>query len=140
MTIGALLWAFIRPRNLGICATADGGMRLAADPDTVRAPDVSFVRAERLPAGGLKAGYFAGAPDLAVEVLSPTDRFSDVQRKVRDYLAAGTRLVWVIDPEARTAIVYRPDGRVTFLDEDGVLDGEDVVPDFSLALADVWVD
>ena len=125
--------------RLGVCAGADGGVRLKPDPDTVRAPDVSFVRAERIPSGGLAAGYWPGAPDLAVEVLSPSDRYPEVQRKVQEYLDAGTWLVWVVDPESRTATVFHPGGRSIFLDCDGVLDGGAVLPGFKLALNEVWV-
>jgi Uma2 family endonuclease len=71
-------------------------------------------------------------------VLSPTDRFHDVTRKVRAYLDAGTRLVWVFDPEPRTAGVFRPDGSYTFVDEYGALDGEDVLPGFILPLREIW--
>ena len=137
--IYGLVWTFVRARNLGICAMADGGMRLASDPDTVRAPGVSFVRAERLPAGGIVPGYWDGAPDLAVDVLSPSNRFGNVQRTVQEYLDAGTRLVWVVDPEARNVTVYRPGGRWTFVGENGTLDGEDVLPGFTLTLMEIWV-
>lgn len=138
-TILRIMGNFVLEHQLGICAGADGGVRLRPDPDTVRAPDVTFVRAERLPAGRLQAGYWEGAPDLAVEVLSPSDRYPEVQRKVQEYLDAGTRLVWVVDPESRTATVFHPDGRSVFLGADGVLDGEDVLPGFRLALEGVWV-
>lgn len=130
---------FVVQHKLGICAGADGGVRLKPEPDTVRAPDVSFVRAERIPVGGLVAGYWPGAPDLAVEVLSPSDRYPEVQRKVQEYLDAGTRLVWVIDPESRTATVFHPDGRSKFFGADDVLDGGDVLPGFRLPLSEVWV-
>jgi Uma2 family endonuclease len=137
--VHAAMHHYVKQHRLGICAPADGAMRLATDPDTVRAPDISFVRAERVPPGPLPPGFWPVAPDLAVEVLSPSDRFSEVQRKVQDYLDAGTRLVWVLDPEARTATVYHPGGRSSFVDEHGTLDGEDVVPGFRLSLAEVWV-
>jgi Uma2 family endonuclease len=133
-TILRIIGNFVVERGLGLCAGADGGVRLKPNPDTVRAPDVSFVRAERIPAGGLTAGYWPGAPDLAVEVLSPSDRYPEVQRKVQEYLDAGTRLVWVVDPESRTATVFHADGRSTFLAAEDVLDGEDVLPGFRLPL------
>lgn len=130
---------FVRRNRLGVCGTAEGGFRLSSAPDTVRAPDVWFVRADRIPANGIPDGFWPGAPDLAVEVLSPSDRFTDVLRKAQDYLAAGTRLVWVIDPAGRSAAVFRPDGVPVLLGEDGVLDGADVLPGFTLELKDVLV-
>jgi Uma2 family endonuclease len=137
-TVLRIVGNFVAQHSLGLCGGADGGLRLFAQPDTVRAPDVSFVRAERIPPGPLEAGYFPGAPDLAVEVLSPSDRYPEVQRKVQEYLDAGTPLVWVLDPESRSATVTHADGRSTYLDSDGILDGEDVLPGFRVALADVW--
>jgi Uma2 family endonuclease len=131
------LGAYVKHNHFGVCGTADSGFRLRAEPDTVRAPDLWFVRAERVPAGGIPRTFWPGAPDLAVEVLSPTDRFVDVLEKAKDYLEAGTRLVWIIDPEGRSAAVFRPDGLPTLMGEDGVLDGADVVPGFTLPLRDI---
>jgi Uma2 family endonuclease len=130
---------FVKQHRLGLVSGADGGLLLRSDPDTVRAPDVSFVRADRIPAGGLVAGYWPGAPDLAVEVLSPSDRYPEVQRKVQEYLDAGTQLVWVVDPESRTATVFHADGRSSYLSAEDALDGEDVLPGFRLSLDEVWV-
>ena len=135
-----LLNVFVRQNRLGVVGGADWGTKLFSNPDTVRAPDVCFVRAERLPGGRVPVRFQDGAPDLIVEVLSPTDRFRAVARKVREYLAAGARLVWVIDPDERSAVVYRADGTISEYEEDGVLDGGDVLPGFTLNLADIWVD
>jgi Uma2 family endonuclease len=112
---------------------AETGFQLATDPDTVRAPDVAFVARDRLPLSGT-TGYPALAPDLAVEVLSPGDRPGEVLTKVADWLSAGTRLVWVVDPERRMARVYRRDGSESILAVDGVLEGEDVLPGFACPL------
>ncbi|MGH7319954.1 MAG: Uma2 family endonuclease [Candidatus Rokuibacteriota bacterium] len=109
-------------------------LTLPADPERVRAPDVAFVSTGRLPEGRLPQGFIDGAPDLAVEVLSPSEKPVEVQQKVRDYLEAGARLVWVIAPEAKSATVYRPDGSARLLRESESLDGEDVLPGFTLAL------
>jgi Uma2 family endonuclease len=137
-TILTLINEFVRLHRLGVVGGADFGMILARSPDTVRAPDVVFYRAERLPAGGIPSTYWELAPDLAVEVLSPSDRRGQVLKKVGEYLDAGTRLVGVVDPRRRTAVVYRPEGEPTILGADGALDGEDVLPGFLLALGDVW--
>ncbi|MGH2599944.1 MAG: Uma2 family endonuclease [Dehalococcoidia bacterium] len=114
------------------------GLRRAAAPPPrhgARA-DVWFVRADRVPAGAADE-FFPGSPDLAVEVLSPSDRFGPVVQKARDYLAAGTRLVWVIDPKGRTAAVFHADGSARLLGEEDTLDGEDVLPGFSMTLRDL---
>jgi len=131
------LGTFVDQHDLGIIAGEGGGVLLRRGPDTVRAPDISFIRKDRAVDTG--RGYFPGAPDLAVEVLSPSDRYAAVARKVSQYLSAGTRLVWVLDPYSRTAAVHRPDREVIELGEDGTLDGEDVIPGFRAALADIWV-
>lgn len=134
------MYLFVRQRSLGICFMADAGFRLASDPDTVRAPDIAFVRTERIPAGGIpRRSFWPGAPDLAVEVLSPSNRPGEMWRRIGDLLNAGTRLVWVIDPERRTALIIRPSGDTTPIGEDGVLDGEDVLPGFALPLRAVPV-
>ena len=76
---------------------------------------------------------------MAVEVLSPSNRAGEILDKVADYLAAGTRLIWVLDPEARTTTVFRLNGPTTRVGEHGILEGEDVLPGFELKLAEVWV-
>jgi Uma2 family endonuclease len=128
---------FVDEHDLGVCGTADSGFKLESAPDTVRAPDFWFVRKERISAEGLPPGFWPGAPDLAVEVLSPSDRFLDVMLKMDEYLQAGTRLVWVLDPYGRTAGVFRADGTRTLMGEDGVLDGEDLLPGFRIPLRDL---
>jgi Uma2 family endonuclease len=104
---------------------------LPHDPERVRAPDVAFMATARLPEGRLPVEFLRGAPDLAVEVLSPSDNPVDVQQKVRDYLEAGARLVWVIAPAARTATIYRADGSAR-------LDGDDVLPGLAIPLAELF--
>lgn len=131
--------AFVEQQRLGVCGSAEWGFRLSTNPDTVRVPDIGFVSAERIPADGILQGFWPGAPDLAIEVLSPTDRFADVLVKVHEYLDAGVRLVWVIDPESRRAFIFRPAREPEIVDADGELRGEDVVPGFVLHLVEVWV-
>jgi len=137
LAVGARLFAYATETGVGECTTADGSYVLSRNPDTVRVPDVAFVRAERLVGIPEPQGFFEGAPDLAVEVASPSDRTLDTARKVREYLEAGTRLVWVIIPDERMAYIHHPDGLVRVVQDDGVLDGEDVLPGFRLPLADV---
>jgi Uma2 family endonuclease len=135
--IVASLENYVAPRRLGVVTTAEAGYQLAHDPDTVRAPDVAFVRAERLPEGGVK-GYFQGAPDIAVEVVSPTDRAGEVAAKVRDWLGAGCAMVWVVDPENRTVTVHRSRKDIAVLTEDDMLVGGDMLPAFSMPVANVF--
>lgn len=136
---GLEIGVFVRQHGLGEVGGADWGFKLQSDPDTVRAPDFAFVRADRIPPEGVPPGFWPGAPDLALEVLSPTDRFADVMTKVEEYLAAGTRMVIVVDPEARVTRVFRPDHPVRVLGPDDTLAGEDVLPGFRLQLSQVWV-
>ncbi len=113
---------------------AETGFTLARNPDTVRGPDVAFVRNDRAE-NPVPVGFPEFAPDLVVEVLSPGDRPGEVLAKVGDWLEAGARLVWVIDPERQIARVYRQDGSESSITPDGQLDGEDVLPGFSCPLA-----
>jgi Uma2 family endonuclease len=122
--------------NLGRVVAGDAGFKLASDPDTVRGADIAFVRRDRVPQP-TPVGFPPFAPDLAVEILSPGDRPGETLAKVADWLSAGTRLVWVIDPERRLARVYREDGTESLLGEDDSLDGEDVVSGFALKLAPI---
>ena len=126
-----------RAHGLGQVFAAETGFKLVSDPDTVRAADVSFLSAGRVPQPH-PSGYAALGPDLVAEVMSPTDRPGAVLAKVADWLEAGTRLVWVIDPMRREARVYRADGSVLVLREGDALDGEDVLPGFSCPLMAVF--
>lgn len=135
--ICALLRDYVRKEKLGLVTTAEGGFRIAQDPDTVRAPDVGFVTAVRLPSAP-RRGFFEGAPDLAVEVISPDDRWSEVVAKANAWLTSGCRMVWVVDPPNRTVTVYEPELPVTVLREDEKLDGGTVVPGFAASVRDLF--
>lgn len=111
---------------------------LAGDPERVRAPDVAFIATARLAEGRLPAGFIRGAPDLAVEVLSPSDSSVDVQQEVLDWLEGGARLVWVIAPQAGSATVYRPDGWARLGSEPEAVDGENVLPGLGISLGDLF--
>jgi Uma2 family endonuclease len=132
--IGRRVADFVDGANLGVVVAAETGFTLARDPDTVRAPDVGFIRADRVP-DPVPRGYASIAPDFVVEVLSPDDRPGEVLAKVADWLRAGTWLIWVVDPIRRVARVYRADGTESFVAGDDSLDGEDVLPGFTLPLA-----
>jgi Uma2 family endonuclease len=141
MALAARLWVFVTERRLGHVVGSSAGFRWPGRkvdrPDSVRSPDVSFVAAGRFPDERWPVGFAELAPDLAVEVLCPNDNSRDVLEKVGEYLDAGSRLVWVIDPEARTAAVHRSLTDVRVLREADALEGEDVVPGFACRLADV---
>lgn len=137
LRIGARLLAHVEPRGLGAVAV-EAGYRLASDPDTVRGPDVSFVATARIPTEGRSTGFLTIAPDLAVEVVSPDDTAAEIEAKVQDYIAAGTRMVLVVHPRTQTVTVYRPDGSARVLRAGEAIDGADVVPSFSLPVRDLF--
>ncbi len=138
LRIAGPLWQHVESNRLGLVLAAETGFRLESQPDTVRAPDVSFVRRERVPEGSLPTTFFAGAPDLAVEVLSPDDRVFEVEQKIADWLAAGAAAVWVVNPKTRTVTVHRPGAAIETLSVHDTLGGADVVPGFRLPVADVF--
>jgi Uma2 family endonuclease len=133
------LSTFCDAANAGWVAPADASYQcFPDDADKVRKPDVSFIRLERLPAEDRPEGHCPIAPDLAVEVISPHDLYSDVENKVDEYLEAGVALVWVIDAPTRTVRVHRADGTLADLQEDDELDGENVLPGFRCLLRDLF--
>jgi len=137
MTLAIRLGNYVERMEAGKLFAAETGFTLFRGPDTVRAPDIAFVRRERLP-DPIPIGFPELAPDLVVEVLSPNDRPGETLAKVGDWLEAGARLVWLIDPERRIARVYRPDGSESTIAADGQLDGEDVLPGFACSLAGIF--
>jgi Uma2 family endonuclease len=139
MNLAAPLKIFVDEHNLGIVLAAETGFRLTDAPDSVRAPDISFVRRERIPPEGIPKGYFQGAPDLAVEVVSPSDKLYEIDEKVDEFLAAGTLLVCVAYPKRRTVTVHRPDAAPQILTVDDTLDLSDVVPDFRFPVGKIFV-
>ena len=118
--------------------SSDGGFVLFPDRETVRVPDVAFVRADRMPQGEARRHFPRLAPDLVVEVLSPTDRASDVLAKVAMYLDAGVPLIWLIDPDERTVTVLAANTAPVTLHTGDTLDGGEVLPDFQIAVADIF--
>jgi Uma2 family endonuclease len=132
MDLGRRLADHVETRALGR-VYVESGFKLASHPDTVRGPDLAFISRARLP-DPEPVGYPDLAPDLVVEIVSPGDRPGEVLAKVADWLSAGTRLVWVVDPERRLARIYRPDGTEQIVTADQALDGEDVVPGFACPL------
>lgn len=129
--IGMLLREHVKRRQRDRVFGAETGFLIERDPDTVRAPDAAFVRQERIEEEGIPRGYFPGAPDLAVEVISPSETAQQADDKARAWLAAGTRLVWNIRPLTRSVEVYRPNAEVEVLSAADDLSGEEVVPGFT---------
>jgi Uma2 family endonuclease len=124
--------------NCGVFIGPGTGFHIAHAPDTVLAPDVAFIRKGRFPPDDSNDGYFPGAPDLAVEVLSPSDSASEIMEKIDEWLTAGTRLVWVVDPAKKSVGVYAPDHQPRILKSNDQLDGDEVLPGFSLAVAKIF--
>lgn len=132
----AQLWAYVEAHTLGDAFMDNVGYYLpipGRTRDTVRAPDVSFVAAGRLTT--IPRGFLRLAPDLAAEVLSPENTAADMDARMADYFAAGTRLLWVIDPDRRTVAVHSPNAPARWLAAADTLDGGDVVPGFVLPVA-----
>lgn len=123
---------FVEENHLGMCFSDNTGFALPGIENTVRSPDAAFVRADRLPPDGIGAGWIALAPDLVVEILSPNEMQAQLDEKLRDYRAAGTTVVWVIDPIRRTVLIrlFGVEDRV--LSSADMLDGASVLPGFVL--------
>jgi len=136
IAVAYLIESYLDHNPLGIVAGPDGMLRIF--PDQVRIPDVSFVRWEQFPGGKLTSEPApAIAPDLAVEILSKGNTPAEMDRKLRDYFAAGVRLVWYIDPATRSARAYTAADQHTEIDEQGALSGGDLLPGFELPLAEL---
>jgi len=132
------LMPYVRRNSLGRVVIAETGYLLESNPDTVRAPDVSFIRQDRVSPPGQRRSFVQGAPDLAIEVLSPSNRPGPMAEKVADYLAAGCMMVVVVDPVLRTATVHRPDQEPQVLNEADTLDGGDVVPGWQMQVGEIF--
>ena len=132
------LGSFIESRRLGVYTTSDSGVWMERDPDTVREPDVAFFSAEKSPPDERVTGYAEVAPDLVVEIVSPSDRLTAVNDKALMWLRYGVRLVWVVHPDERLVDVHRDGHPVVALDESGALDGLDVLPGFSCPVREIF--
>jgi Uma2 family endonuclease len=137
LRIGSILLDFVNARGLGVVLGAETGFLIARDPDTVLAPDVAFVRRERV-GEGLPEGFFPGSPDLAVEVLSPSDRASEVFAKTQRWLEAGTHAVWIVDPQTQTVTVHPNRCEAKVLERNDTLAGDDLLPEFGVSVAELF--
>ena len=136
-TITIRLGIFVEPRRLGRVLT-EPGVILRRNPDAVRAPDVAFVQADRIPAGGLPKAFSEIVPDLIVEVVSPSNTAAEIQGKVREWIEAGARLVWVVYPVSRTVEVIRSLLDRETLSPGDTLDGGAVLPGFSCPVEEIF--
>jgi Uma2 family endonuclease len=137
LNIGASLHDHVKKLGLG-AVMVESGFTLARNPDTVRGPDVSFVRKERIPQAGVPRGFWEGAPDLAVEVVSPDNRGAALRSKVRDYLARGVVIVVVIDPDKESLTVHRRLSAPIILTSGNELDLDDVVEGFRCQVREIF--
>jgi Uma2 family endonuclease len=138
MNLAAPLAQHVKANKLGLVFGAETGFKIARNPDTVLAPDIAFVRLERIPESGIPKAFWPGAPDLAVEVVSPGDTLVEVDEKVEEWLKAGASAVWVVNPKQRAVTVYRSlKSAEKFMDQDE-LDGQDVVPGFRCCVAEIF--
>jgi Uma2 family endonuclease len=138
INLTVLLAQHVKANKLGIVFAAETGFKLESDPDTVRAPDVSFIRRARVEREGISKGYGAGAPDLAVEVLSPDDSPRKVEKKTGDWFAGGALEVWNVNPRKRTVTVHHSTADATTLTEDEELDGGALLPGFRCRVSEVF--
>jgi Uma2 family endonuclease len=136
--ITALLYQHLKRYAVGF-VVCDAGFKLAANPDTVRGPDIAFIRQDRMPPTSKRRGFPVMAPDAVFEVLSPEDRPGEVRAKIAEYLGRGVRLVVVVDPEEKTVVIHRVAAQpVTLRDDDDVLDVADVIPRFTCRVHDIF--
>jgi Uma2 family endonuclease len=138
-TLTASLVRYVTANQLGAVYAAETGFILRRNPDTVRAPDVAFIRQQRVQEVGDVAGYWPGAPDLAIEVVSPSDSYAEVEEKVFEWLEAGTLMVLVVNPRRRSVTVYRSLADIIVLTQNDALDGGDVVPGWTMPVRDIFV-
>src|SRR5947209_19189568 len=137
-TMAALLWSHVKANKLGRVLGAETGFKLASNPDTVLAPDAAFIRQEEFDRVGLTKKFWPGAPDLAVEVMSPDDTARKTDEKAKAWLAHGARMVWVVNPKQRTVSVYRPGAGVAVLTASDTINGQELVPGFRCDVKEVF--
>jgi Uma2 family endonuclease len=138
MELAVPLGQYVKSAKLGKVYAAETGFKIKSNPDTVIAPDIAFIRQERVEAAGRAKGYWEGSPDLAVEVISPNDTVSEVEERVQAWLEAGTRQVWIISPRLRTVTIYRSLSDISALTEKDTLDGGEVMPGFRIPVIDIF--
>lgn len=135
----AALFPYVEENDLGEIYTAESGFILQPEPDaTVRAPDIAFVRKDRIPPADQQGGFWALAPDLVVEIISPTESAESILEKVKDYLIAGTSLIWLVYPRSQSVVEYRSASQIRQYNFEDTLDGGDILPGFQLPLQSLF--
>ncbi len=134
---GGILSEFARPRRAGAAFIATGFF-ISRNPDTVRVSDVAFVSVDKLPGDRLPNKLFPFAPDIAVEVISPSETPADARERALMWLEAGSALVWTLFPDSRSVTAYRSDGEIMTLGEDDVLDAAPVLDGFSVKVSEFF--
>ncbi len=132
------LGPYVEANGLGATYTAEAGFLLTTRPDTVRVPDIAFVSKDRLRTAMLRTGFWPGAPDLAIEVISPSDLYSEVLAKANQWLEHGCQQVWLVDPRARQVAIHRTENRVELFSMGRPLTAPDLLPGFEVAVADLF--
>jgi len=130
-------WLEAQPRGVGLIVSGEAGFRLARDPDVGVGLDVAYVGADVVDSSR-NSPYFEGAPILAVEILSPSDKQEEIDEKISLYLEAGVAVVWIVHPRFKTVTVYRPDGKPAFFHEDQTIDAEPHLPGFRAVVRDFF--
>ncbi|PDW02580.1 Uma2 family endonuclease [Candidatus Viridilinea mediisalina] len=137
LRLGARLERWAETGNYGVVGT-ESGFILQRDPDTVRSPDLFFVCAAALPPTGVPEAFWAQAPDLVVEIVSPSETAEEVRAKIHDYMAAGTQLIWVVYPRTREVLVHRPGGAIQAYAEEQRLEDAALLPGFGCRVAELF--
>jgi Uma2 family endonuclease len=138
MRLAVALGRYVEENDLGEVFAAETGFKLASNPDTVLGPDLAFVSNEKIPPTGIPVKFWPGAPDLAVEVISPGNTRREIEEKIEEYLASGVSLVWIISPKHHTVTVHRMKAEPVTLSESNILDGQNVVPGFQYSVAGLF--
>ncbi|MBI4582899.1 MAG: Uma2 family endonuclease [Planctomycetes bacterium] len=128
----------IKSQDLGAVSGGETGYKLESDPDTIRAPDLGFVVKARLPEGGVPKKFWPFQPDLAIEIVSPSDSYEDVELKVREWMQAGTREVWVVNPRLKEIKIHRPNQPAKVFRSGEILQSHELLPGLSLKIGDVF--
>jgi Uma2 family endonuclease len=138
LNIAFLLKLYARGHEGWSVSTADPGVKLARNPDVLRGPDVGIVRAERVPTGKGADGWLDGAPDVAVEVVGDSQSISEMTKKALEYVAAGAKMVWLVDADPRRVVLFTPPNQVKILGPEDTLEGGDVLPGFRCRVAEMF--
>lgn len=138
MRIGSSIAEFVWRNKLGEAYAAETGFLLATEPDTVLAPDAAFISAKRAREGRNKKGFWVGPPDLAIEVLSPSESGPMVRRKVGDWLRFGATQVWIVNPKKKSVTIYRSSSESTTFTRDETIEADDLLPGYRIAVRDIF--